>query len=151
CRLRGRARDRPVVPDAVHRARPRRDGARPHRARARDRDRARGARRADERSLVGFPPRWVRLIVSGMASQRGHGAMMRTFLIAAVSAAVTVAIVDGQPPAVFRSGIEVVELDVSVTRGGVPMQGLTARDFGLTDNGVAQDIESVMLDRLPLS
>jgi hypothetical protein len=38
-----------------------------------------------------------------------------------------------------------------VTRGGQPVQGLTARDFALTDNGVAQDVQSVMLDRLPLS
>ena len=56
-----------------------------------------------------------------------------------------------QPPAVFRSGIEVVELDVSVTRSGVPVQGLTTRDFALTDNAVAQDVQSVTLDRLPLS
>ena len=54
-------------------------------------------------------------------------------------------------PQVFRSGVEVVELDVSVMRGGVPVAGLTARDFALTDNGVAQDVESVMLEQLPLS
>src|SRR5712671_5652954 len=56
-----------------------------------------------------------------------------------------------QPPPVFKSGVEVVELDVSVTRGGQPVQGLVARDFALTDNGVAQDVQSVTLDRLPLS
>jgi Ca-activated chloride channel homolog len=55
------------------------------------------------------------------------------------------------PQTVFRSGVEVVELDVSVTRGGLPVQGLTSRDFALTDNGVAQDVQSVTLDRLPLS
>jgi Ca-activated chloride channel homolog len=55
------------------------------------------------------------------------------------------------PPAVFRSGIEIVELDVSVMRGGLPVQGLTARDFALTDNGAAQEVDSVTLDRLPLS
>jgi len=54
-------------------------------------------------------------------------------------------------PAVFKSGVEIVELDVSVTRGGQPVPGLTARDFALTDNDVAQDVDSVMLDRLPLS
>lgn len=52
---------------------------------------------------------------------------------------------------VFRAGIEVVELDVSVTRGGQPIAGLTARDFALTDNGVAQQIDSVTRDELPLS
>jgi VWFA-related protein len=55
------------------------------------------------------------------------------------------------PQTTFRSEIEVVELDVSVTRGGVPVAGLTARDFTLTDNGVAQDVESVTLEQLPLS
>jgi VWFA-related protein len=61
------------------------------------------------------------------------------------------AVAPQQRPTVFKSGIEVVELDVSVTRGGQPVQGLTARDFALTDNGVAQDVQSVTLDRLPLS
>jgi len=70
----------------------------------------------------------------------------------AIAAAIAVqAAPQAPPPAVFRSGIEVVELDVSVTRGGQPVQGLTARDFALTDNGVAQEVDSVMLDRLPLS
>lgn len=55
------------------------------------------------------------------------------------------------PQTTFRSGIEVVELDVSVTRGGVPVAGLTARDFVLTDNGATQEVESVTLEQLPLS
>ena len=55
------------------------------------------------------------------------------------------------PQTTFRSGVEVVELDVSVTRGGVPVAGLTARDFALTDNGAAQEVASVTLETLPLS
>ena len=55
------------------------------------------------------------------------------------------------PQTAFRSGVEVVAIDVSVTRGGQPVPNLTARDFTLTDKGVAQDVESVTLDRLPLS
>jgi VWFA-related protein len=55
------------------------------------------------------------------------------------------------PQLTFRSGVEVVELDVSVLRGGVPVAGLTARDFALTDNGAAQEVQSVTLERLPLS
>lgn len=55
------------------------------------------------------------------------------------------------PQTTFRSGVEVVELDVSVTRGGVPVAGLTARDFALTDNGAAQEVASVTLEQLPLS
>jgi Ca-activated chloride channel family protein len=57
----------------------------------------------------------------------------------------------GPPQTPFRSGVELVELDASVTRGGQPVQGLTARDFALSDNGVAQEVQSVTLDHLPLS
>ena len=55
------------------------------------------------------------------------------------------------PQSTFHSEIEVVRLDVSVTRGGAPVPGLAAGDFVLTDNGVPQEIESVTLERLPLS
>jgi VWFA-related protein len=63
----------------------------------------------------------------------------------------TAAIGQAQERPVFRAGVEIVELDVSVTRGGQPVTGLTARDFALTDNGVAQQIDSVTRDELPLS
>jgi VWFA-related protein len=68
-------------------------------------------------------------------------------VIAAMLAAQAVA----PPQTTFRSGVEIVELDVSVLRGGAPVAGLTARDFALTDNGVAQDVDSVTLEKLPLS
>lgn len=54
------------------------------------------------------------------------------------------------PPA-FRSAIELVEIDASVTRRGTPVSGLAARDFIVTDEGIEQEIESVRLDGLPLS
>jgi len=69
----------------------------------------------------------------------------------ALVASVAAAMVAQEPATPFRSGIEIVELDVSVTRGGLPVPGLTARDFVLTDNGIAQDVDSVTLDRVPLS
>lgn len=72
-------------------------------------------------------------------------------MIRLVIAAILAAQVVTPPQTTFRSGVEVVELDVSVMRGGVPVAGLTARDFALTDNGVAQDVESVTLEKLPLS
>jgi VWFA-related protein len=68
-----------------------------------------------------------------------------------VIAALLTAQAVSSPQTTFRSGIEVVELDVSVTRGGVPVAGLTARDFVLTDNGATQEVESVTLEQLPLS
>jgi VWFA-related protein len=55
-----------------------------------------------------------------------------------------------QPPS-FRSAVERVEMDVSVIHRNVPVSGLTANDFVLTDNGVGQVVESVSVDRLPLS
>jgi Ca-activated chloride channel homolog len=51
----------------------------------------------------------------------------------------------------FRSGIDVVAVDVAVTRRGMPVLGLTAGDFLLSDNGVPQGITSARLDRLPLT
>jgi Ca-activated chloride channel homolog len=70
-------------------------------------------------------------------------------------AAALAAILAGAPAAqraVFRSGVELVRLDVSVTRGGQPVRGLTARDFTIVDNGVAQRVESVTAgDDLPVN
>jgi Uncharacterized protein encoded in toxicity protection region of plasmid R478, contains von Willebrand factor (vWF) domain len=51
----------------------------------------------------------------------------------------------------FRSGVDLVEVDVSVMRGGTPVTGLTAANFLLTDNGAGQEISTVTLDRLPLT
>ena len=51
----------------------------------------------------------------------------------------------------FRSAVDVVRLDVSVLRNGNPVRGLTAADFVVTDNGVQQVVDSVVVDQLPLS
>lgn len=51
---------------------------------------------------------------------------------------------------VFRAQVDVVRLDVSVTRGETPVGGLTTADFVVTDNGVEQSIESVTAERAPL-
>jgi VWFA-related protein len=64
--------------------------------------------------------------------------------------AVAVPLLLRQHPA-FRSGVDVVRVDVSVTHGGAPVQGLRAENFQLTDNGVAQKVESVSLESVPLS
>jgi Ca-activated chloride channel family protein len=61
----------------------------------------------------------------------------------------TVAIALGQPT--FRSGVDVVNVDVSVMNGLSPVPGLTIEQFAITDNGVPQEIESVSLDAVPLS
>jgi Ca-activated chloride channel homolog len=55
-----------------------------------------------------------------------------------------------QPP-VFATGVEVVYLDVFVTRSGRPVTGLAARDFEVRDNGIVQEASLVQLDRVDLS
>lgn len=51
----------------------------------------------------------------------------------------------------FRSGTEIVAIDVLVTDGRRPIAGLTAADFDLLDNGVAQTIQQLHIQQLPLS
>jgi VWFA-related protein len=55
------------------------------------------------------------------------------------------------PQRAFRSGVDVVRVDVSVTRGRTPVAGLKAENFALTDNGVTQDVDTATLDKLPIS
>ena len=66
---------------------------------------------------------------------------------AAILAAAALAL---QPPT-FRAGVEIVTVDVSVTRADAPVSGLTADDFVVTDNGIRQRIDSVTVARAPLS
>ena len=40
----------------------------------------------------------------------------------------------------FKSGVEVVRIDVLATSGGRPVTGLTAEDFEVRDNGVLRDV-----------
>ncbi len=58
-----------------------------------------------------------------------------------------------QPPPSqrFRSGVDAVRVDVLVTDGNVPVAGLTAEDFQLSDNGVPQQIDAVAIEDLPIS
>ena len=50
----------------------------------------------------------------------------------------------------FRSHVEVVEVDVAVTRGGATVAGLTASNFAVTDNGVVQEVTAALLGAEPL-
>jgi VWFA-related protein len=50
----------------------------------------------------------------------------------------------------FQSTTSSVFLDVSVTRDGKPVTGLTARDFRLTDRGIPQTIIDVSQEQLPV-
>jgi VWFA-related protein len=51
---------------------------------------------------------------------------------------------------VFEARVESVYVDVFVSRGGQPVRGLTAANFGLKDEGVSQPAELVGDDSVPL-
>jgi VWFA-related protein len=55
-----------------------------------------------------------------------------------------------QSPA-FTSKIEAVRVDALVTDNGQPIRGLAPADFEVLDNGVAQQVELVSFDQIPLN
>jgi VWFA-related protein len=56
-----------------------------------------------------------------------------------------------QEPARFRAGTELVSVDVLVTENRQPVLGLTPGDFELIDNGVAQTVEQLYVEQLPVN
>jgi hypothetical protein len=56
----------------------------------------------------------------------------------------------GGQQAVFRGGVEVVSLDVSVRDGNRVVQGLTAGDFQVLDSGIPQEVDQVSLESFPI-
>jgi VWFA-related protein len=52
--------------------------------------------------------------------------------------------------AVFRARTELVAISTSVKRGNAPVANLAAADFRVTDTGVAQAIEAVTIESVPL-
>lgn len=69
----------------------------------------------------------------------------------AAAAVIAVVTIDGPAEPQFRSGIEVVSVDVLVKRGAQPVSGLTAANFIVLDNGVPQRIQSVQADAVRLN
>lgn len=55
-----------------------------------------------------------------------------------------------QPAPAFRATAEAVGVEVSVRRDRRAVAGLTAADFELLDNGVAQQIDTITYERLPI-
>lgn len=51
---------------------------------------------------------------------------------------------------VFRSGVDLVSVDVSVKSGNKVIAGLTAADFRLYDNGVLQKVDAVAIEDVPI-
>lgn len=54
-----------------------------------------------------------------------------------------------QQPAEFSAAVEVVHLDVFVSRDGEPVADLTAANFEVRDNGARQDVEIVLSAEAP--
>lgn len=79
---------------------------------------------------------------------RGRGSFFR---LATIAACVWFLHTDGlESQAVFRTRTESVAISASVKRGNAPVANLAAADFRLTDNGVAQAIEAVTIESVPL-
>jgi VWFA-related protein len=71
---------------------------------------------------------------------------LRVALLAATAAAVPLL---AQQPT-FRAGVDVVKVDASVSRSGEHVEGLTAENFEVFDNGVKQKITNVAIAQVPL-
>lgn len=69
-------------------------------------------------------------------------------MVLAAAVAVTL---QAPAPQRFRSSVDAVRVDVLVTDGKVPIGGLAAQDFQLSDNGVPQQIDAVAIEDLPIS
>ena len=67
-----------------------------------------------------------------------------------LTACLVLAMAQATPPR-FRSGVEVVRVNVLVTDGNRPVAGLTAADFELRDSRVVQQVESATLTDIPVS
>jgi VWFA-related protein len=69
---------------------------------------------------------------------------------AALVCSCVIAVGAAQQQSVFKSGVDLVFVDVSVTSGRTPVRDLASTDFTLTDNGVKQEIEAVSVESMPI-
>jgi hypothetical protein len=63
---------------------------------------------------------------------------------------VPMVVVASQQLPTFRVGVDLVTVDVSVTRGGHPISGLKPENFAVFDNGVRQKLEGMIVEQVPL-
>jgi hypothetical protein len=70
--------------------------------------------------------------------------------IASMLALAVIAATAAQQPPAFRARTDVVSVSVSVKKGNNAVTGLTARDFALRDRGVAQQIDAVTIEAVPI-
>jgi len=55
-----------------------------------------------------------------------------------------------QAPPVFRAEVDVVRVEVLVTRGGAPVRGLGAADFEVRDDGRLQTLDPILEEETPV-
>lgn len=77
--------------------------------------------------------------------------MTRARALLLASLLVTAGAVARTQDVTFSSKVEVVRVDVLVTDNGVPVRGLGPGDFEIRDNGVAQQVELVSFEQIPLN
>jgi Ca-activated chloride channel homolog len=76
---------------------------------------------------------------------------MTRFLVLAACVAGAATVVGGAQSPTFSSRVEAVRLDVLVSDKGRPIHGLTPTDFEVFDNGVAQAVDLVSFEEIPLN
>ena len=81
------------------------------------------------------------------SSRRGRRARAAAVMAAVV---VTLTIVTVSAQQVFRTATVSVSVNASVKRGNRVVANLGARDFRLTDNGVAQTIDAISVEAVPI-
>jgi VWFA-related protein len=74
--------------------------------------------------------------------------LLRSALIVVACAIGAASALAGQT---FSSRVEAVRVDVLVTQDGKPVQGLTAADFEVEDNGVRQRVDLASFEEIPLN
>ena len=74
----------------------------------------------------------------------------RAAFAASLVAAWVIVAAANQQQSVFKTGVDVVFIDVAVTNHRVPVRDLVSKDFSLTDNGVTQDLEAVSVESMPI-
>lgn len=66
-------------------------------------------------------------------------------------ASLAVAVLSAQQAPTFSSRVEAVRVDVLVTERGQPVRGLEPKDFEVSDNAVAQQVDLAAFDSIPLN
>jgi VWFA-related protein len=85
-----------------------------------------------------------------MSGHKGVRPLFRVVVALALAMPLTAQQPQPQPPPVFRSGAQLTVETVTVKdKSGRPIEGLTAKDFSITEDGVPQTISFVEFQRVP--